>query len=277
MRRDPGERGQRTARPTTAGERYDPENLGRRLAEARALGLVMPDLDLRVVDGPAADAVQAEAVLAYDQPIRGYTLAATADHTARLLGCDGPIVAPLFAGAVLPDGAALTLPRGILGVGAQYTFVFGRPFPLDGEDSGDLAALADAILSCSISLQVLGRRVRHATPLDTWTAIADFGLDAAHVRGDTVGTWRVVDLAAAPVALALDGHVAARGSGREILNRHPLAAAAWLAETLARSGRSIDAGDAVATGSCTGLSQLVPGQRVEADFGVLGRVTLHTR
>ncbi|WP_128564343.1 2-keto-4-pentenoate hydratase [Methylobacterium crusticola] len=256
-------------------ERYDPERLGRGLAEARRLNHVSPRLDLRVIAGPAAaEAVQAEAVLAYNQPIRGYTLAATSDRSARLLGCDGPVVAPLFAPAMLPSGTSLRASRGILGVGAQYTFVFGRPFPLDGEDPGDLDALAAAVVSCHLGVQVLGRRVCHTVPLNAWTATADFGLDVAHGRGGAVADWRDRDLATSAVSLRLDGHVVAQGSGREILNRHPLAAVAWLAEIVSQAGRTIDAFDAVATGSCTALSQIVPGQHVEADFGSLGRVEL---
>lgn len=267
-----------TIGPGSVRDRIDPERLGWQLAQARRSGTVAPGLDLRAVDGPVSAAeVQDAAVIACGQPIRGHTLAATSDRVARQLGCDGPVVAPLLAGSLLPSRAGLTLPPGILGIGAQYVFVLGRPFPLDDEDPGDGERLAEAILSCHLGLQILGRRVPHGVPLNALTATADFGLDVAQVRGPSVVGWREIDLATAPVTLALDGHIVARGSGAEILGRHPLAAVTWLAETLSQTGRGLDAGDTVAVGSCTGLSQLVPGQRVEADFGAFGTVVLDTQ
>ncbi|MCF4125121.1 hypothetical protein [Methylobacterium sp. SyP6R] len=257
-------------------------DLGRALAAARRTGTAVAGPVPPIRDRTAAEAVQAEAVLAAGEALRGFTLAATAARTARPLACPGPVVAPLLAGSLLVDGAAVRSSRGVLGVGAQYLFVLGRPFPQEREDPGDRAALAGAVLSCRIGLQVLGRRLPDSVPLGPWAATADLALDAAQLRGAAIPAWRAADLAAAPVILRLDGHAVAQGSGAEILaevlaeilDADPLAALAWLAGELARADRGFEAGDTIATGSCTGLIRVRPGQRVEGDFGPLGRVGL---
>ena len=65
----------------------------------------------------------------------------------------------------------------------------------------------------------------------------------------------------------------AAGRGGDVLG-HPLEAVAWLARALARRGGRLDAGDLVATGTCAGLLQVLPGQTFAADFGGLGTVEL---
>ncbi|OAS13245.1 hypothetical protein [Methylobacterium platani] len=246
--------------------------LGRALAAARRTGAVTADPGPGLLDDPAW--VQAEAVLAAGETVRGFTLAATTIRTARALACPEPLAAPLLASALCEDGAAFRTSRAVLGIGAQYLMVIGRSFPREDEDPGDREALAGAVLSCRIGLQVLGRRLPDSVPLGPASAIADFGLDAAELRGAAIPRWREADLGGTPVTLRLDGHPVAQGAGAEILESHPLAALAWLAGGLARAGRSLEAGDTVATGSCTGLIRVRPGQRVEGDFGALGRVGL---
>ncbi|TGD98037.1 2-keto-4-pentenoate hydratase [Methylobacterium nonmethylotrophicum] len=254
--------------------------LGRALAASRRAGTavepgLLDPLPEGLRDDPAAaEAVQAEAVLACGEAVRGTVLCATARRTARLLACPGPVHAPLLASSLREDGAVVRTSRFVLGVGAQYLAVLGRPFPGENEDPGDPAALAGAILSWRIGLQVLARRLPDCVPLGPWSATADFGLDAAELRGAAIPARAEADLADAPVTLRLDGHAVARGSGAEILEAHPLAAVAWLARALDRVGRGLEAGDVVATGSCTGLIRIRPGQRVEAEFGAFGQVGL---
>lgn len=73
--------------------------------------------------------------------------------------------------------------------------------------------------------------------------------------------------------LSLDGHAVARGRGADTFDT-PIAGVAWLARRLSDRGLRIEAGEVVATGSCTGLVQVVPGQRVRAHFQNLGAVSL---
>ncbi|MBV9459051.1 MAG: hypothetical protein JO141_16230 [Bradyrhizobium sp.] len=250
------------------------EAIGRQLAIARRDKGLAESIDLRSIESmEAALSVQTEAVVAFnDEPI-GWTLAGTSDATCRLLRCDAPIVGPIFSETTLRSGEHLPVSHTMLGVGAQFAFLFGRSFPQTESETLDFRTIADTILSCHISLQVVGRRVASAVPLNAWTATADFGLSEIYVEGAEIHNWQD-KVATVPAILRIDGHVNATGSGADLMG-HPLAPALWLCKHLRSRGGCIEAGDIVATGSCTGLVQISPGHVVTGDFGDLGSVELH--
>lgn len=252
----------------------DIEALGRDLAQARRAGEPSAQIDLRRIAGlDDAWAVQDRAVSHFGGTRIGYALRATTPLGARLLGCDATLVAPLLQESMVESGARHRLPRGVIGVGAGFTFVLGRPFPFSDDERLSVENAAQASVACHLDLHILGRRVPHTTPLNVWTATADFGLDVLHLCGPGLTDWRAADLAAADVALALDGHELARGRGSAIPGG-PLAPLAWLADGLARRGLNLNAGDLVSTGSCLGLIRVMPGQTVEVELERLGRLTL---
>lgn len=255
----------------------DVEGTGERLATARKqralVGGVAGDLGAIGSLG-GAEAVQAAAALALDQTRIGWSLAATSDVTRRLLGCTEPVAGPLFAEDTYMSGSSLALRSSMLGIGAQFAFTFGRSYPMEDETVG-LESVADAVVSCRLALQILSRRVPDTVPLNTWVATADFGLSDAFVTGTSVEEWRFRALGDTDIRLLVDGHACAWGRGRDTLG-DPLAPLLWLAERLAGRGQVIDAGDVVATGTCTGLVQLTPGRHVSGQFAGLGEVDLLT-
>ena len=212
------------------------------------------------------EAIQQQGVLAYGRSAEGYALAATTNRCARLLNCEAPVVAPLFAEDRLEDGGILNVTSSILGAGAELVFRFGRSFPTMDDDPSDPDTILDAIVGCQIGLQILGRRFRPDIRMDRWTALADFGLAAYHVRGVALTDWRDTDLRVLPISLIVDGHRMADGHAGDALG-DPLAAVSWLARALSDIGSCIEAGSFVGTGSCTGLVQLVPGHVVTGSFG----------
>jgi 2-keto-4-pentenoate hydratase len=48
----------------------------------------------------------------------------------------------------------------------------------------------------------------------------------------------------------------------------------WLANWLRKRGRGLTAGEIVSTGTCTGHFFAAPGDRLEVDFGPVGRVEI---
>lgn len=250
------------------------DRIANEIASAYRGGRESHDAGLHRLDGMAdAEDVQEAVVRILGDGQIGYALCATSATTGRLLRCSEPVAAPLLHGAMLEDGATFLLPQGTIGAGAGFCFVLGRPHEncSDGATGGEEAA--DACIACHIELHLLGRRVSDGRPLNACTATADLGLDVIHVIGPRVSDWRAVDLAETAIEVSLDGHAIARGRGADTFGT-PVAGVAWLARHLSDRGRRIEAGEVVATGSCTGLVQVVPGQRVRADFGSLGLVSL---
>ena len=228
------------------------------------------DVDLRLIRSmDAAREVQDAALAGHGGTVTGYTLAASSAVTSRRLNCFDPVVGRMLDDSVYGSGDSLRLPYGTLGIGAQFILVIGAPV----REPLDLRSVADAVLSCRVGLQLLGRRVGPGVPLNDWSATADFALDVACVRGPEIPGWDEVDLARIDLSLEIDGHVVARGRGAYVLVG-PTAALLYLALSLRDRDIRLQAGDVVATGSATGLSQVVPGQRVVGVFGGFGTVDL---
>lgn len=250
------------------------ERMAESIAEARHYGTSSLDTGLgRLTTMAEAEDVQEAALRILAEPQVGYALCATSPTTARLLGCTEPVIAPLLREALLEDGSAYLLPQGIIGLGAGYCFVLGRPLEDASEGPAGETEAAEACLACHLELQVVGRRVPHGTPLNALTATADLGLDVIHVLGPRVRYRDPSDLGSAGIRLELDGHAVARGHGADTLGA-PFGAVAWTSRWLAARGRRLEAGEVVATGSCTGLVRVVPGQRATASFEDFGTVLL---
>ncbi len=81
------------------------------------------------------------------------------------------------------------------------------------------------------------------------------------------------DLSAATVEIYVNGRFMERASGAEVMG-NPLASVAWLANSLARFGRRLEAGMRVMSGSFTRQYAVdQPGEQVEARFDPFGPVT----
>jgi 2-keto-4-pentenoate hydratase len=93
------------------------------------------------------------------------------------------------------------------------------------------ANLRSAIVECFTALEIVGRRVVADVPLTEASAIADFALNVAVIRGEPIAQWQTHDLAAMPVLAMVDGINVAGGTGAQVL-AHPLNALLWLAERL---------------------------------------------
>ena len=245
----------------------------RRLAECRRAGTVsyLPIHELK--SRLEAEAFQAVAVKALGEEACGHKIGATSVEVQRLLSCREPIHAPIMRKDVLLSGATFKIPAGLLGIECEFGFVMGDDFRISAERS-DITALRSAIASCFVSLEIVGRRVVADVPLNEVTAIADFAVNVAVVRGEPIPDWQRRDLAAVPVRAVLDGVTVANGTGAMVLG-HPLNALLWLAEALRKRGDQLRKGEIILTGTCTGVTKVAPGQLFAGCFADLPPVQLH--
>ncbi len=129
----------------------------------------------------------------------------------------------------------------------------------------NLGSISDAVLSCRLGLQILGRRTASGVPLNEWTATADYGLDVACVIGEAMDAPKAFAGVTGRISLLLNDVTIGRGADIGNL-MDPLATVLSLARALHDQGTRLEVGDTVAVGSCTGLTQVVPGQQVMAVF-----------
>jgi 2-keto-4-pentenoate hydratase len=242
--------------------------------EARALPVPPPALRLASLPrGYAAQDALDGLLRGRGQRVVGWKIAGTNAAARAHLRIDAPFMGRLHDATSAPSGAVLPARPGFFRVHEpEIALLIGRDLtPADAPF--DAAAVEAATAAVLPAIELIG------TWFDPWAEAGAPALaadNAAHgfwVHGAPVRDWSGIDLLDGPVVLRVDGEERARGAGRNV-DGGPFAATAWLANALAAEGRALRAGDQVTTGTVTPPVPVLPGQRVEADFGPLGRVAL---
>lgn len=246
------------------------EAAAKRLRDAYTAGAIAPLRDvLEPVDVDGAYAVQSlntEYWRKVGRRVVGRKIGLTAEAVQKQLGVDQPDFGVLFEDMQIADGGALSAAKTLQPKAeAEVALVMARDFA----DSGATPeSLADAVECAIAAIEIVDSRIADwkITFADT---VADNGSSAFFVLGKERKSLRGLDLYTCGMALEVDGKVASLGAGAACLG-HPLAAAAWLARTLAARGEGLKAGDVVLTGALGPMVALKPGMRVRAKIGGLG-------
>lgn len=135
----------------------------------------------------------------------------------------------------------------------EIAFLLGADLAGPGITEADVLHATRCVMPC---LEVVDTRIRdwRITITDT---IADNASSAGFVLGDGAADPHAIDLATVGMTLEKNGVVVATGAGAAALG-HPLAAVAWLANTLGARGHTLRAGQVILSGS---LAAMVPVQR----------------
>lgn len=197
----------------------------------------------------------------------GYKLGLTSKPMQQLLGVHEPDYGPVLSSMVHDDGAELALdsflqPR----IEAEIALVLDAPLRGPG-----LTAMhaARAVGGAVAALEVVDSRIEdwRITLVDT---IADLASSAAIVLSPHVVPVDF-DLRLVGMSIERNGVLEATGAGAAALGS-PLAAVAWLANTLAAYDVTLEAGHVIMTGSLHKAFPLAAGDRIRADFDRLGPV-----
>jgi 2-keto-4-pentenoate hydratase len=232
------------------------------LLEARRSGRqVAPPFAL-----PDRDAVYAiqDGVARATGPVAGWKVGARTP-TAE------PNPAPLLAGALVKsparfDGKAMHM----IGVEIEISFhivrdIAARDTPVAREEA--LAAVGDAF----VGMEVVDTRLADFKQVDPEWLLADNQMNHALVVGEKVTDWTRLDWPDLQVRLVIDGGtvVDQRGGLGAV---DPLRPLAWMIDHAVRRRGGIRKGQAITTGSWTGLRYFAPGTRARGEFAGLGAV-----
>ncbi|WP_422001413.1 2-keto-4-pentenoate hydratase [Reyranella sp.] len=232
------------------------------LLEARRSGRqVTPPFAL-----PDRDAVYAiqDGVARATGPIAGWKVGARTP-TAE------PNPAPLLAGALVPspgrfDGRAMHM----IGVEVEISFhivadIAPREAPVGREEA--LAAVGDAF----VGMEIVDTRLADFQKADAEWLLADNQMNHALVVGDSIGNWKALDWATLPVRLVIDDKpVVEQIGGLGAID--PVRPLAWMIDHAVRRRGGIAKGQAITTGSWTGLRYFPPGTRARGEFPGQGSV-----
>jgi 2-keto-4-pentenoate hydratase len=199
----------------------------------------------------------------------GWKVGLTAPAIQRQVGIHEPVFGFLLESGAAASGVGLPF-AGLIrpAVENELCLTIGRV--LDGPGL-TLDAVQAAVSAVAPALEIVERRGDAAA--DVPLSIADNCQQRAFVVGPAAGPPAVSgDPAAATVEVYLNGRLAERASGTEVMGT-PLASVAWLAERLSQFGRRIEPGMRIMSGSFTRQCFVDgPGSRIEARFTPYGSV-----
>ena len=232
------------------------------LLEARRSGTqIVPPFAL--ADRSAVYAIQ-DGVAAATGPVAGWKVGARTP-TAE------PAGAPLLAGTLTSsparfDGTAMHM----IGIEVEISFhivrdIAARTAPVERDEA--LAAVGDAF----VGMEVVDTRVADFQKADPEWLLADNQMNHALVVGDPVKNWKTLDWPTLQVRLEIDGQTIVDQQGG-LGAVDPLRPLAWMIDHAVRQRGGLRAGQAITTGSWTGLRYFPPGTRARGSFAGLGAV-----
>ena len=236
------------------------------LLEARRCGVqVKPPFALPPgAEGRAAVYAIQDGVAKASGPVAGWKVGARTP-TAE------PNPAPLLAGALVKsparfDGKAMHM----IGVEIEISFhvvrdIAQRSQPVPRDEA--LAAVGDAF----VGMEVVDTRLADFKSADPEWLLADNQMNQALVIGDPIRDWRTLDWPNLQVKLAIDGKVEVEQTGG-LGAVDPVRPLAWMIDHAVRRRGGIRKGQAITTGSWTGLRYYPPGTKARGEFAGLGGV-----
>ena len=198
----------------------------------------------------------------------GLKVGLTSKSVQKQLGVDSPDFGVLFSDMALYDGEDIALGRVQQPKAeAEIAFVLEKDLTAPGTT---LAEVVTAIAFALPAIEIVGSRIRdwNIGLLDT---IADNASSGLFVLGASPRTLDGLDLVWCAMQMQRDGEQVSSGTGAACLG-NPLNAALWLARTMARVGRPLQAGDVVMSGALGLMVAVAPGHTIEARIEGLGSV-----
>jgi 2-keto-4-pentenoate hydratase len=222
-------------------------------------------------DVAAAYAVQELNVrhaLATGRVLAGRKIGLTAVAVQKQLGVDQPDFGILFADMQASEQEPI--PFGILmqpKVEAEITLVLKGPLGRDRHTIEDVVAATDHAVA---SIEIVGSRIANWDIRITDT-VADNASSSHFVLGQQKVPLKDLDLVGCRMSMTRADKEVSSGTGGACLG-NPLNAAVWLADTMAKVGRPLAAGDIVMTGALGPMVAVAPGDSVLVEIEGLGKV-----
>lgn len=206
---------------------------------------------------------------------RGWKIAATNPVMQQALRTQSPIYGRVFEPFILSSPVGLRRASLLHPIAeCEYMVTLATDLP-PRSDAYSMAEVADAVAAISPGVEVAECRFVHDAAFPPLSAIlADGSASGRLVMGAPIADWRHRNIPSEPIVLRVNGAARRQGTAGEALADHPLVPLTWLANELSRTGIGLRAGEVVSTGTCTGMILARPGDRMVADFGAFGRVSV---
>lgn len=224
------------------------------------------------LDVDAAYAVQTlnvQHALTQGRRLVGSKIGLTSRAVQQQLGVTQPDFGRLFADMAIAAGEEIAIQRLLQPkVEAEIALVLGRDLPYEKHTLADLIGAVDYLLP---AIEVVDSRIA-GWDIRISDTIADNASSGLFVLGCRPVLLREVDVVGCGMVLERKGEPESVGGGAACLG-NPLLAACWLADTLARRGDALKAGDIVLTGALGPMVPVRAGDVFTARIQGLGQVS----
>lgn len=239
-------------------------------------GTVMNDLPEVLKPTSWAEGYAAQAGLeersAY--PRAGWKIAATSAAGQHHIGVDGPLAGRLLAETLHYDGATVSIATNRMRVAEpEFAFRLGQPVPPRPEPYSVDEVLA-LISDLHLTIELPDSRFADFASVGGPALIADNACARELVVGPAVAAdWRALNLAEHAVRASVRSRYERDGIGANVLG-DPRTALTWCVNEISRLGVTTNLGELITTGTCTVPLEIEPGDHVDADFGILGKLSV---
>jgi 2-keto-4-pentenoate hydratase len=231
------------------------------------------EASLRPRDRAEAYAIQGRVENYSSGSLFGWKIAATSEAGQRHINVDGPMAGRILPGTVIPDGGTASMAGNEMRV-AEPEFAFRMHADLPPRSSPyTVREVLDAVDTLHPAIEIPDSRFADFVNAGAAQIIADNACAHLFVLGaPATADWRSLDLVEEkPVITLRDKRFT--GHGKNVLG-DPLIALTWLANELRQLGVTLRAGQVVTTGTCHAPLPIQSGDLFEADFGLIGRVSV---
>lgn len=222
------------------------------------------------VDGAyAIQEANTRAWLAEGRRLVGRKIGLTSLAVQAQLGVDQPDFGMLFADMAVGDAEPVAAGRLIQPkVEAEVALILGRDLTHERHTYADLIRATEYAVP---SIEIVDSRIENWN-IKFVDTVADNASSGLFVLGGRPVKLSDIDLTACAMEMKRGDEVVSRGNGRACLGS-PLTAALWLADTMVRCGRPLQAGDIVLTGALGPMVAVQSGERYDVTIAGLGTVS----
>lgn len=228
-------------------------------------------VDLRPESLGEAYEIQSAVTMLRAVPVAGIKIGLTSQAAQRATGASEPIMGRLGLLDIRRTNAHIELPTKHLRiVESEVIFEVGADLPPERAPFTE-QRVAGSLRRAFAGIELCNARIedRDDTPLTH--VVADNSNADLIIVGDPLERWDAATLADLPVSLQVGDKPAVKGSTANVLGQ-PLRSVAWLANWLALRGEGLKRGQLIASGSCTGMTQVGADDVVVATFGERAQV-----
>lgn len=200
--------------------------------------------------------------------LSGRKIGLTSKAVQQQLGVDQPDFGMLFSDMICGDGEAVPAARFMQPrVEAEIALILDKPLERERHSVEDVA---NATAYAVAAIEIVDSRIAK-WDIRLADTIADNASSGGYVLGVERRKLADIDLVGCRMTMERCREVVSEGVGAACLG-NPLNAAVWLADTMARRGRALGAGDVILTGALGPMVAVTPGDEITTRIEGVGTV-----